>query len=94
MNVISESFHSGRKSLWIRQDVSLRVSIDLPAIVDHEVDVTGVSHAARHHRVSHFLDELLAHVAGELVPTVPAHRWRLGETVVMGLSVSETEGEE
>jgi hypothetical protein len=94
MNVISERFHSVWKSLWIRLDVSLRVSIDLPAIVDDEVEVTGVSHAARHHRISHFLDELLAHVAGKLVPTIPAHRRRFGEAVIVGVSVSETEDEE
>src|ERR1044071_4938967 len=94
MNVISERLHSGRKSLRIRLDVSLRISIDLPAIVDDEIDVTGISHAARHHRVSHFLDELFAHVAGELVPTVPAHRWSFGETVIVGLNVSETKDKE
>src|SRR6185369_12847872 len=94
MNVIGERFHSGRKSLRIGEDVSLCVSIDLPAIVDHEVNVTGVSHAAGYHRIRHFLDQLLADIAGKLVPTVPTHRRRLGETVIEGTDVSETKRDE
>src|SRR4029078_8827149 len=87
MNIISERFHAGRKTLRIGKYVSLRVAIDLPAIVDHEVDVTGVSQAARDHRVGHLLDELLADVAAKLVPTVPAHGWRFSESVVVRINV-------
>jgi hypothetical protein len=94
MNVISEGLNPGRKALWIRQYVSLRVSIDLPAVVDNEVDVTGIAHAARDHRIRHFLDELLAYVAGELVPTVPTHWRRFGKAVVVGLNISETKEKE
>ena len=94
MNVISESFHSGRKALRIGQDVSLSVSIDLPAIVDDEINVTGVAHAARHHRIRHLLNELLAHIAGKLVPAIPTHRRSLGESVIESMSVSETENKE
>src|ERR1051325_1655365 len=62
MNVIREGFHAGREAFWIGLDVALRVATDLPAIVDDEVDVAGVAHAACHHRVGHRLDQILAGV--------------------------------
>jgi hypothetical protein len=82
MNVIRQRLHSGRKPLWVRQDVSLRIAIDLPAVVNDEVNVTRVFHAARYHGIGRLPDELLVNVAGKFVPTVPAHRRSSGEPVI------------
>src|ERR1043165_3197914 len=94
MNVVREGFHAGGKSLRIGLDVALRVAIDLPAVVDHEIDVTGVAHAARDHRVGHVLDQLFADVAGKLVPTVPAHRRGFSETIVVRAGAGPAAGDE
>src|ERR1051326_3407633 len=94
MNVISERFHARRKSLRIGEYVSLRVATDLPTVVDHEVNITGVAHAARDHRIGHLLDELLTDVATKLVPTVPAHWRRFGEAVVERIDIRYREHEE
>ena len=73
MNVIAHRLHAGGETLGVGDDVALRVAIHLPAIVDHDVLIAGILHAARNHGVGGLLDQVLAHIAGELVPTVPAH---------------------
>jgi hypothetical protein len=46
---------------------------------DHEVNVTGVAHAARDEGVGGLLDERLVDVAGKSIPGVPTHRRRQRE---------------
>src|SRR5438105_4069865 len=60
------------------------IARDLPAVVDHHVAVAGVAHPAGHDGVRGLLDQLLAHVAAEMVPAVPAHGGRTRQPVVEG----------
>src|SRR5258708_9298215 len=82
VNVIAQRFHAGWKSLRVNPNISVGVPADLPAIVDHHVLIAGVLHSAGHHAVGHGLQEILADVASEFVPTVPAHRRSQGHAVI------------
>src|SRR5207237_10641443 len=53
-----------------------------PGVVDHDVPIAGVAHAARHDCVRGLLNKLGAHVAAEMVPAVPARGRSAGEAVV------------
>ena len=72
------------KLFRIGDDVARGVAIDLPAIVDDDVFVAGVFHAAGDHRVGHAANHVVADVAVKFVPGVPAHRRSFGEAVVGG----------
>src|SRR5581483_9630258 len=80
MNVLGKRVHVGK--LRIAGDVSLRVALSFPGVVDIYIDITGILHAARDHRVRHVSYGLVIDFAGELVPTVPAHGRRADESVV------------
>ena len=56
---------------------AVRVTPALPAVVDVDVDVAGIAHAARDHRVGDLAHGAVVDVGAELVPAVPAHRRRL-----------------
>ena len=73
MHVVGQRFHAGGKVLGVGVDEAVRVAFAVPAVVDVHVLVAGVFHAARDHRVGGLADHLFVHVAGELVPAVPAH---------------------
>ena len=60
------------------------VTADLPAVVNNDVFVTGVFHAAADESVGGGLDEVFGDVAGEPVPTVPAHGRRESQAVFQG----------
>ena len=62
-----------RKALRVDDDVGIGVAAHLPAIVDVDVNISRVFHARLHDGVGHALDQVLADVAGELVPRVPSH---------------------
>ena len=85
VDVIGECLHTGRETLRIRDDIAVGIAVHLPAVVDDDVFVAGVGHAGGGHRIGHLLDELLADVAAELVPGVPAHRRRGREAAVQGI---------
>src|SRR5258708_1884792 len=84
VEVIAQGLHARRKSGWVRLDFAFRVPADLPAIVQVDVDVTGVPHSGAYHQVRRSLKYGLvdSHVKG--VPTVPTHRRRLGQTISHG----------
>src|ERR1051325_3136098 len=79
MDVVTESFHSMRKSLRVDDDISFFVAAHLPAVVDIDVDISRIFHAGLDHRVSHSPDHLFADVAPEFVPAVPPHRGSEGK---------------
>ena len=49
------------------------VAAHLPAVVNVDVNVTRIFHARLYNRVGHALDQILADIAGELVPRIPSH---------------------
>ena len=53
----------------------------MPAIVNVDVFVARVFHAGGDHRVGGFADQLLVHLVGEFIPTVPAHLRGQGQLV-------------
>src|SRR6267378_6322705 len=76
VDIIRERPDPGRKFDWIRDNISLRVTADLPAVVDVYVLVASCMHASADHRIRGFADQWFAYVACKLVPAVPAHGWR------------------
>src|SRR5260370_890133 len=84
MDVIGEGLDAGGESFRVGDDVAGGVAADLPAIVNDDVFVAGVLHAAADEGVGGGLDEILVDVAGEAVPTVPAHRRSESQAVFQG----------
>src|SRR5205823_1672420 len=82
MHVVRERLHATREADRIGHEPARRVAGDLPAVVDHEILIARVAHAALHHCVRRLPDELRADVAPKVVPAVPAHRRGAGETVI------------
>src|SRR5207244_10652510 len=82
MDVLRQRLHATREADRIGHEPARGVAGDLPAVVDHEILIARVAHAALRHRVRRLPDELRADVAPEVVPAVPAHRRRAGEAVV------------
>src|SRR5258706_16052286 len=78
VDVIGEALDSAAKTLRVRDDRSVGLTTDLPAIVDVDVLVACGLHSTADHHVGNLADELLAHVTAKLVPAIPAHRrsWR------------------
>ena len=79
MDVVGQSLHTGRKALGVRLNEAPLVPLSMPAVIDVDVLVASILHPGRDHRIGGLSDELLVDVAGEGVPTVPAHRRRLGQ---------------
>src|SRR5262249_25562718 len=73
MNIICQRFDALGKALRVRNDVSIPVAINLPAVIDDHVLITSILHARLHHRIGHPANHLVAHVAAEFIPTVPPH---------------------
>ncbi len=82
VEVVAEGLHAARELLGIGHEIAVGIALSgAPAVVDHDVLIAGVPHAILGHRVGHAADEFFIDVAGERVPTVPAHRRSLGEAV-------------
>ena len=71
--VVCDGLHSIREPLRINDDGSVRVSRDLPTIVNHDVLIPGILHARLDHGVCHAAHQFIAHIAGALIPGVPSH---------------------
>jgi hypothetical protein len=78
---LGQGFDPGGETLGVGHDLPGRIPLDLPAVIDHHVLIAGVLHSARHQGVGRSQNELLADVAGELVPAVPTHGRREREAV-------------
>src|SRR5713101_492217 len=85
VDVIGEGLDAGGESFRVGDDVGSSVAADLPAIVNDDVFVAGVLHAAADEGVGGGLDEILVDVAGEAVPTVPAHGRSESQAVFEGV---------
>src|SRR5262249_14287255 len=81
MNVVRERLDASRKAHRIGDDPAPGVTGDLPAIVDDDVLVTRVAHAARGQGIRGLANQRRAHVTAEVVPAVPAHGRGAGEPI-------------
>ena len=84
MDVIGEDLDAVGEILGVDDDVADGVAADLPAIVDDDVFIAGILHAAADEGVGCKLDEILGDVAAETVPTVPAHGRSESQTIFQG----------
>src|SRR5258708_2417595 len=84
VDIVGESFDARGESFRVGDDVAGGGAGDLPAIVDDDVFVAGVLHAAANEGVGGGLDKILVDAAGEAIPTVPAHRRSEGQAVFQG----------
>ena len=66
------------------EDGAIPVAAELPAIVNVYVLVSRFPHPAVDHRVGHLFDQLFAHIAAKVVPTVPTHGGRARQPVIPG----------
>src|SRR5665213_3433969 len=82
VNVVRERANAMRKASRVCNDDTVSASADLPAIVDNDVFVTRVAHATRCDRIRGFANERFAHVAPEVIPAIPSHRWSERKSVV------------
>src|SRR6185295_20118546 len=79
MHVVSQCFHVGK--LFVRGDISLRIPIAFPRVVDVDVDVPGFLHSITCHRIGNSPNSRVVDPTGKLVPTVPTHWRSLGESI-------------
>src|SRR5579859_2711857 len=78
MDVIGEWLHAVGEALGVNDDAAVGGAADLPTVVDVHELIAGIFHASGDHGVGNFANQLVADVAAELVPTVPAHGRRGG----------------
>ena len=72
VDVIGQRLHVGK--FFVGGDVAVFIALfGFPGVVDIDVDIAGVAHAAGCDGVGHAAHGGVVHFAGELVPTVPAH---------------------
>ena len=80
MHVIGQRLHTAREPFGIALRKTVGVAFGgVPAVVDIEVNVSGLGQPRLDQRVGHFADHPLIDVAAELVPRAPAHRRRIGQ---------------
>src|SRR5260370_27366795 len=84
MDVVGEGLDAVGEILGVDDNVADGVAADLPAIVDDDVFIAGILHAAADEGVGRRLDEILGDVAAETVPTVPAHGRSESQTIFQG----------
>src|SRR6185437_4573707 len=82
VHVVREGRNAMRAARGVRDDGSVSGARHLPAVIDHNVLVSGIAHSIRSHRVSRFTNQRFADVATKMVPAVPSHRWRQRESIV------------
>src|SRR5262249_29690760 len=71
VHIIGQRLHVGK--FLVGLDVALRVAHALPGVVNVDVHVAGVFHAALDHGIGHAAHGGIVNRVSELVPTVPAH---------------------
>jgi hypothetical protein len=84
MDVVGEGLHGGE--LVVSVEDALRVALAFPCVVDVDVDVSGVAHAAGDKCVGGCADICIGDTTGEVIPAVPAHGWSGGEGGILGES--------
>ena len=63
MNIVSQGFHPGREFLWVRHQITDAVTAHcFPSIINDDVCVPSVSHAAAHDDVGYLLHQRFVNV--------------------------------
>jgi len=73
VDVVGQGLHAAGELDRVGDDPSVGAPVDLPAVVDDQVLVSGVAHAGLDHGVGRLADQGLVDVATELVPGVETH---------------------
>src|ERR1700739_1322392 len=76
MHVVGQRFYVGK--FLVGGEYAARVALALPCVVDVDVDVARIFHAAGNDLVGGVADVLVGDFAGEVVPAIPAHRRSCG----------------
>ena len=71
MNVVGQRLHVGEFVIGVQH--AIRVALAFPGVVDVDVNVAGIFHAGGDNLVGGVANVLVSDLAGEVVPTVPAH---------------------
>ena len=71
VDVVGQRLHVRKLAIGVEH--SLRVAFTLPGVVDVDVDVSGVAHAAGDQSVGRGAHIGISHLGREVVPAVPAH---------------------
>src|SRR5260370_24156257 len=79
MHILRKRFHV--RELLVGLYVSILVALGFPSVVDVDVNVAGIAHAAGCHGVRALAHGFVVDSSGEFVPTAPTHRRRLGTTI-------------
>src|SRR6266550_6243209 len=83
MNILSQCFHVGK--FLVGEDVSVGVAATFPGVVNIEVLISCVFHAAADHCIGDLPNDSVIHPALEVVPAVPAHGRGSDQTIVGNL---------
>ena len=90
VDVVGESLHARGEGLGVfNDDVSVVITVNLPAVIEVEVLVAELEESLLDHDISSILGELLGNVAAELVPGVETHLRLEAQAVVEGEGDSE-----
>ena len=90
MNILCKSSHSRRELLFVFNDnLCGIVSVDLPTIVNIDVNIPFFIKAKLNNFVSSFFNDCLIDVTIEMVPTVPSHLRCFTQTIVDGIAEPE-----
>src|ERR1700744_5666288 len=89
MNVVCKSLHVWKAIVAL--DGAVGTTLSLPTVVDIDVNVSGVAHAVRDHRVCSSAYVSVGDALKEMIPTVPAHRRRPGKSYLRRQQAVEEE---
>ena len=90
VDVVGESLHAGGETLRIFNDnVSLLITVNLPAVIEVEVLVAELEESLLDHDIGSISGELLGNVAAEFLPGVETHLGLEAQAIVEGEGDSE-----
>ena len=82
VDIVRKGLHAARKTLGVALRKSVGVALGgVPAVVDIDVNVSGIGKARSDQRVGDLPDHPFIDVAGEFVPRTPAHRRSVGKAL-------------
>ena len=80
VEIVGQSLHPRRELLRVLVDKALRIPLSVPAVVQVEIDISGIHKAVLDHLVGDVLDQGLVDIRLELVPGTPPHLRRVSQS--------------